>query len=242
MAGHAAMLGRRRSGWLAGWPGRLLILFLLTLVSGVAGAPIAYMLWPAPKPIAAHAPSLPITVGGVVFNVPPAAIRVGMQRHPGTQARIDLVFLWPSLRPPDGAARPSPHAMPDLSDRLFVTVSASDGTLAPLDRLRVIYPRYTAGTPVVGPDGLAVQTFRPGSPYQEEDLIHHPASAERFLLRCTRPGTPTPATCLHERRIGGADVTVRFPRQWLANWTEVADSIDRLLANLKPSEIGTIAR
>ena len=41
---------------------------------------------------------------------------------------------------------------------------------------------------------------------------------ERFLLRCTRRTASTPAMCLHERRIGGADVTVRFPRVWLDDW------------------------
>ena len=38
---------------------------------------------------------------------------------------------------------------------------------------------------------------------------------------------------LHERRIGGADVTVRFPRAWLEDWNGVADGIDRLVARLQ---------
>jgi hypothetical protein len=57
---------------------------------------------------------------------------------------------------------------------------------------------------------------------------------ERFLLRCTRDGSgPTPGTCLHERRIGNADVTVRFPRAWLEDWNSVADGIDRLVSRLQ---------
>ena len=69
---------------------------------------IAYVLWPRwpTPPIAPDAPALPITVAGVAFNVPPAAIRVPVQRRPGTHERVDLVFLWPSLEPPDPNAKP----------------------------------------------------------------------------------------------------------------------------------------
>ena len=79
---------------------RALVWLSILAMVGLAGAPIAYMLWPQAKPVAPDAPSLPITVGGVAFNVPPAAIRFKMQRRAGAQARVDLAFLWPSLEPP----------------------------------------------------------------------------------------------------------------------------------------------
>jgi hypothetical protein len=204
-----------------------------TAAAAFASAPVAYILWPQPPAISPDAPSLPITVGAVVFNLPPAAIRVKIQRRAGTQPRVDLVFAWPSLTPPDTGARPSAHAIPTVSDRLFVTIAATDGTLPPSERLKIIYPRYAAAG-VAGPDGLMVEPFRDGSPYQGEELILDPTAPERFLLRCTRPGGGTPAMCLHERRIGGADLTVRFPREWLSEWRRVAESIDRLIAGFKP--------
>jgi hypothetical protein len=220
----------RRTGWL----GRVLVIVLGLAVAGLAGAPIAYMLWPGPKAISPDAPSLPITVGGTVFNVPPAAIRVKMQRRPGPQPRIDLNFLWPSLAPPDAAAKPSLHGAPRTIDRLFVTIAASESTLAPSERLKIIYPRY-ADHGVFGPDGLMIQAFRDGSPYQGEELILDPALPEHFPLRCTRHSGGTPPMCLHERRVGGADITVRFPREWLSDWRSVAAGIDRLLAGLVPA-------
>ena len=230
MAYAGTMGHRRRRG--RGLPGRLIGLGLLA--AGLAGAPVAYMLWPAPRAIAPDAPSLPITVGGVAFNVPPAAIRFKVQRRPGAQARIDLTFTWPSLTPPDLSIRPLPTDTPDISDRLFVTIAAADSTLSPLERLKTIYPRYADAAPIVGADGLSLQSFREGSPYQGEDLIQDPASPERFLLRCTRQIAATPAMCLHERRIAGAEVTVRFPRAWLDDWRMVADGVDRLIAGFKP--------
>jgi hypothetical protein len=232
-AGTMGHRRRRRKG--SGLLGRLLVVTLAMIVAGLAGAPIAYMLWPAAAPISPDAPSVPISVGNVAFNIPPAAIRFKVQRHAGSQMRVDLTFVWPSLSPPDLSIKPLPTDAPDVTDRLFVTIAASDATLSPLERLKAIYPRYADAAPIVGADGLSLQGFRDGSPYQGEDLIQDPVSPERFLLRCTRQIAATPAMCLHERRIAGADIMVRFPRAWLDDWRAVADGIDRLIAGFRPT-------
>ena len=229
---YAGTTGRRRRQGLS-LPGRLVGIVVSVAAAGLAGAPIAYMVWRAPKAISLDAPSLPITIGGMAFNVPPAAIRFKVQRRPGAQARVDLSFVWPSLTPPDLTVKPLPTEAPDIADRLFVTFAASDNTLAPAERLKAIYPRYADAAAMVGTDGLSLQGFRDGSPYQGEDLILEPTAPERFLLRCTRRAASTPAMCLHERRIGSADVTVRFPRAWLADWRPVADGIDRLIGGFR---------
>jgi hypothetical protein len=232
--GYAATVGHKGHRG-SGLPGRLLVAAAGLCAAGLAGAPIAYMLWPAPVPVSADAPSLPISVGGIAFNVPPAAIRFKVQRRAGAQPRIDLTFVWPSLAPPDLSVKPKPNDTPDENDRLFITIAAADSTLPPMERLKTIYPRYTETVPIIGADGLSLQGFREGSAYQGEDLIYDPAAPERFLLRCTRQIGSTPAMCLHERRIGGADLTVRFPRAWLSDWHSVADGIDRLIEKFKPT-------
>jgi hypothetical protein len=214
---------------------RLLFIPLWVIVGTLVFAPMAYMLWPQGRAIAPDAPSVPITVGGVVFNIPPAAIRFKVQRRPGSQARVDLSFVWPSLDPPDNRIKPPPDVAPDVTNRLFATIAASDSTLPPMERLKVIYPRYLAGGGGVAPDGLRLERFRDGSPYQGEDLIFEPAAPERFLLRCTRPVGSTPAMCLHERRIASADIMLRFPREWLSEWRIVAESLDRLITSFRPS-------
>ena len=231
---YAGTMGRGRRHRGGRMRGRLIGIAVALAATGLAGAPIAYMLWPVPQAISPDAPSLPISIGNVAFNVPPAAIRFKVQRRPGAQARVDLTFVWPSLAPPDASIKPQPTDTPDISDRLFVTIAASDATLPPLERLKTIYPRYADAAPIVGTGGLSTQGFREGTPYQGEDLIQDPASPERFLLRCTRQIAATPAMCLHERRIGGADVTVRFPREWLSDWRAVADGIDRLIGGFRP--------
>jgi hypothetical protein len=215
------------------------IALLATILSlaGCALAFVGYVLWPR-WPVAESTldmPALPITVAGVTFNVPPAAIRFGMQRRAGMQERIDLVFLWPSLTPPDPAAKTAPGAPPASPfDRIFLTIAGSDGGPAPMERRRNIYPRYLAREPEAGPDGLALLAFRSGTPYQGEDLAYETIAPERFFVRCTLGNGPSPGTCLRAQRIGAAELSVRFPRAWLDDWRALAQGIDRLIAALHP--------
>jgi hypothetical protein len=196
--------------------------------------------WPGPA-VAPNAPSLPIMIGGVAFNLPPAAIRVPMQRRSGAHERIDLAFLWPSLEPPDLAAKSgipkqgaSKHAAPTLQDRIFMTIVAARNSLSPTERIKSIYPRYATTVPVPGPSGLAVLPFRSGTPYQGEDLIYDGAKPDNFLVRCTRNGAgQTPGICLYFQRVDAADITVRFPRDWLEEWQSIATSLRALVTKLR---------
>jgi hypothetical protein len=224
------------------------ILLLLALMLA-AVAYIVYVLWPRwpGAPVALDAPELPVTIGGVAFELPPTAIRVPVQRRPGAHERVDLAFMWPSLKPADAAPKPvapetlrAPGATPKL-DRIFITIAGAGDEMAPSERLRTIYPRYAAAEPVSGPTGLAVLAFRDGTPYQGEDLIYDATTPENFLVRCTRNGAgATPGTCLYERRVEqAADIVARFPRDWLdGDWEEVADNIDRLIKDLRSAVPG----
>jgi hypothetical protein len=228
----------RRAGGRPAAASRLTFTLLTLLALGLTMLlMVAYALWPRwpDVPAAVDAPALPITVAGVLFNVPPQALRLAIERRAGAQERIDLVYLWPSLVPPSPEA-PDVRQVPDIAgnDRVFVTVAPAD-SLPPVERLKTIYPHYTASEPSSGPQGLALFAFRDGTPYQGEDLAFDPATPERFLARCAHTINPlTPGTCLHTRRIGSADLTVRFPRAWLANWREVESGFDRLFAQLGP--------
>ena len=222
----------------------LLPMLALCAVVALAATYVSYILWPRwpdATPVR-NAPALPIMIGEVTFNIPPGAIRVPIQRKPGTQERVDLAFLWPSLAPVDGASVRSakqPPAPPDIEpkpiDRVFVTITATNGALSPDERLKTIYPRYMAKWPEPTAAGLMAFRFRDETPYQGEDLIYQAGNPERFFVRCTHRGPGRiPGTCLAERRMRNADVIMRFPRDWLADWRAVAVGLDRLIASLKP--------
>jgi hypothetical protein len=218
----------------------------------VAGCFVAYVLWPSwpSAPVAPDAPVFPVTVAGVLFEIPPAAIRAAVQRHPGPHERVDLAFEWPALTPPhaqgdaavpsvaetDGATAPSPRTeSADTTGRLFVTIAALGSLLPPLERLRSIYPHYVEAEARGGNNGLAILPFRSGTPYEAEDLIYIADQPDRFYARCSRPSDVMPGTCIHERLVGAADVTLRFPRDWAEkDWRKVAAGFDRLIAQLHP--------
>ena len=89
MTAHAlprAKTARGKTAVLTG-PFLLLVLMVAAAVGGVS-----YLLWPTwpSDPPALDVPALPVTVGGVLFEVPPAAIRAKLQRHAGQHERIDL--------------------------------------------------------------------------------------------------------------------------------------------------------
>ena len=235
---------RRRKRGVLTW----LFAFTVLLVAG-GSTFISYALWPTwpSDPIALDAPALPITVAGVLFEIPPAAIRESVQRHPGRHERVDLAFAWPSLTPPqaDDRSDKKPPLRADNAiaaaaepekERLFVTIEGLNGVLPPLDRLRTIYPRYVEAQASTRPDGLATVPFRSGTPYDGEDLIYSASGPQQFFARCTRQDRAVPGTCINERALDAAEITMRFPRDWLSDWRSVTAGLDRLAGQLSPDK------
>jgi hypothetical protein len=211
----------------------VLPIVLAAIVGAGAITIVAYLLWPTWSTEKTGAPDrLPVSIGGTLFNVPEAAIRMKIQRHSGPAERIDLNFSFPSLEPPQPQKHLSADEVDEKAlpiDRIFLSIAAHHDTLAPDMRVRTIYPRYLEQTSTPGDDGLTVRAFRDGSPYSGEDLFS--ASAPSFSARCTRDAA-TPGMCLSERRVDGADLTFRFPKGWFAQWRDVAGAMDRLTAQL----------
>jgi hypothetical protein len=245
MSAHAIAKARGRKALtpVSTWPFACLVLAV-----AAAAAFISDVLWPSwpSAPIALDAPPMPITVAGALFEIPPAAIREAVQRHPGQHERIDLVFSWPALTPAakarlrDNAPLSPENAFAAASqaenERLFVTIAGVAGVLPPLERLRTIYPRYVAAQAGAGPEGLAILPFRGGTPYEAEDLVYAVNDPEQFFARCTRQVGAIVGMCISERALDGAQISMRFPRDWLNDWRNVAAGFDRLVTQLHPTK------
>ena len=198
-----------------------------------AVAVVVYLLWPTWHAVAFSGPKqLPITVGGMLFNVPSDAIRMRLQRRSGAQDRIDLAFAYPELTPPE----PQKHVTvgtvdetPVVIDRILMSIAVRSDDLGWDERVRTIYPRYLQSGST-GENGLLGRAFLEGTPYKHEDLFT--ADTPAFAARCTRDDL-TPGICLSQRRIDNVDVTFRFPRAWLPQWRDVASATDRLLSRLR---------
>lgn len=204
------------------------------IAAACAVALVAYLLWPTWGTRGANAPDkLPVSVGDTLFNLPVTAIRMKIQRHSGPQERIDLDFLYPSLEPPGTpkhVAADTVEAAVQSIDRIFLSIAAHHDALAPEQRAATIYPRYLDPAATQPEEGLTMRMFRAETPYGSEDL--YSAASPALSARCTRDAA-TPGMCLSERRVGGADLTFRFPRSWLSQWREVAEAMEKLTAQLR---------
>lgn len=204
----------------------------------VAVVYVAYVLWPRwpDAPVATDAPSIPITIGGTVFNIEPAAVRIPSQRHAGSQTRVDVAYLWPSLMPPDPSLKVIDGKPVDPNERLFALIQIDDGALPIAERVRDIYPRYLSKAQATdAPEGLIVHPFRAATPYEGEDLVYDKTRPDRFLARCSRQGIGNAGICLLEKRAGAADITFRFPREWLSDWPALTAGIDKLMTRWRPN-------
>ncbi len=194
---------------------------------------IVYLLWPTWQAGAFAGPKqLPITVGGMLFNVPSDAIRMRLQRRSGAQDRIDLAFAYPSLSPPEPQKHVTAETVEDtpvVVDRLLLSIALRSDDLSPEDRMRTIYPRYLDQR-AEERNGLIGRSFLDDTPYHGEDLFIGNAGA--FVARCTRDDL-TPGICLTQRRVDSVDMTFRFPRAWLTDWRDVADAMEKLVAKLR---------
>ncbi|QIP09001.1 hypothetical protein [Bradyrhizobium symbiodeficiens] len=199
-----------------------------------AVALVAYLLWPTWGTRGVDAPDkLPVSVGGTLFNLPVTAIRMKIQRHSGPQERIDLDFVYPSLEPPSApkhVTADTVEAAVQSIDRIFLSIAAHHDALSPEQRAATIYPRYLDQAAATPADGLTMRMFRADTPYGSEDF--YSAASPALTARCTRDAA-TPGMCLSERRVGGADLTFRYPRSWLSQWHDVAEVMDRLTAQLR---------
>ena len=192
------------------------VLASVALLMAAAGTFVSYVLWPSwPKSaVPLDAPAMPVTVAGVLFNVPPAAIRAAVQRNPGAHERIDLVFLWPSLAPPAADGRVATKMStaegsdaiptPRTDDRVFVTIAALGMVLPPAVRLRTIYPRY------IEPEATCRASSRPRHrriPRRQRLMrattwsISRRQASSNSLVLCSRPLRTVPGTCIQEHSL-----------------------------------------
>ncbi|MEH6950209.1 hypothetical protein V4R08_02475 [Nitrobacter sp. NHB1] len=224
---------RRSRGSVKPQRGHLAPLLAAVLIAAPAVTAVAWLLWPTWTSKAFdNNERLPVSIGETLFNVPQHAFRRKVQKHSGPQERVDLNFAYPSLAAPDAPRHVTAETIEDTPqpiDRIFLSIAAHHDSLAPDILVRTIYPRYLDATRTQPREGLSMRAFRDGTPYAGEDLFS--AEAPALVTRCTRDAA-TPGMCLSERRIGGADLTFRFPRQWLTEWRDVAGAMERLVQQL----------
>lgn len=205
-------------------PSVLLRLSLAAVAAGaVALGGIAFLRPAAPqKPAPAR---IDYELAGHAFSVPASWLRETMDRSGGGVSRLDLAIPWP------GAAAEGDGEI------VAVTLVPADAALDPAERPAKLYMRFLAPETWSNPGGLVLRRFRPGTPYEGEELYLAPPDGRRFFARCTRPAATSVIAplCTTVMRLSGVDVMLRFGPERLADWTRLGAGAERLIAVMAPS-------
>lgn len=200
------------------------LLILCTLAGGLAGAGLLLLTDRPPAP-----DSLAVPLAGKTLTVPRALLREGPDT-PDALGRITLALTFPDfapLPPPDAAGR-QPGA-------ITVTIGPAEPGLAPEDRPRQLYAKFLAGEVWSNPGGLVMRRFRPGTPYEDEELYLALPDERRFAARCPRndlPDAGVEEACLWQMRLGDIDVTTRFAPRHLVEWPRLREGVLALMERL----------
>jgi hypothetical protein len=125
-----------------------------------------------------------------------------------------------SLRLPLARLISSDLADPDAAVSLvYIT---SDNSLAPSERVRMLYARFLSSDAAPAAGGLIRRQFRSGTPYEGETLFLSPPEGRAFAARCPDSEiSALPVTCFAEIRHAGYDIQIQLAKRDLALWEKI---------------------
>lgn len=132
-----------------------------------------------------------------------------------------------SLRMPLASLIPTDLADPESFVSLVFTTS--DRSLAPSERVKMLYARFLSSEAAQAPGGLIRRQFRDATPYEGETLFLSPPEGRAFAARCPTESNPKiQATCYAEIRHAGFDIQIQLARRDLALWDKLVARIREL--------------
>lgn len=113
------------------------------------------------------------------------------------------------------------------SQPVLITLAPADRSMPPQDRPRHLYARFLSAEARPAEGGLIRRRFRPGTPYDGEDLYLAPPDGRAFSARCLdrQAGSPVTASCVAEMRLGRIDAQMRVTPALLGSWEVLAAAV-----------------
>ena len=148
------------------------------------------------------------------FLIPETLIARLDQPLLGDVRRIDLRVPWPY-----GGSADVPDSPGGLEDFILITLEARGSQQTHEDLLAPIYSVYLADNARSG-GGLAMKSFKPGSPYSDSELAvdfgEHPPAVTRCDITASALG---PVLCERLAPVGGKIMArIRFAKSHIADW------------------------
>lgn len=196
---------------------------ILLVTAAVAAGSIVWLRAAPPPPHPVEA-----TIGTARLLYLQSFARQPAGRDGGRLDRLDLAVLYPGFEPAGAIVGLTPKTdVRARTDRtLFFTIAPAEDTLDPVERPIKLYARFLGEPLPERPDGLVERQFETGSPFETEDLVIAPPEGRAFYARCPRPGRKSdglPSMCIHDFRLRGLDVQLRFSATLLPQWRELVD-------------------
>lgn len=191
-------------------------------------------LWQRSGPAAGQ---IQVTLGAVRLAFDARYARFLPGRAGGQLDQVDLAAHFPDFAPAGEINGLSPSS--DMAARhelqVFLTLTPIAKGLDPAERVSKLYARFLEEEEWSHPGGLVMRRFAAGSPFANEDLYLTPPEGKLFAARCARPASQPdglPDTCLHEFRLGGLNVQLRFSPARLADWDAMTEGARQLVARM----------
>lgn len=220
-------------------------LLIVLLAAASIGISLAGRLYGEKLSLAGHSDSHEIitaTIGRDQLNLSANTIRFEQQRTGGPTERIDLYLLWPEMTGYEKGLR---HRFDDLSQPqtlIFLQISQSTMSRDMSGRIEPIYAHLLSAQQAIGPAGLTLRRFEPGTGYDGEVLFtaRRPGEAD-YAVRCLLPSTDAQTTdgdCQRDIHVG-EDLTVlyRFSSKLLGHWAQIDQAVRTYVsARAKPAQ------
>jgi len=227
---------RKRSGW---WIplGVFVVTFALSaIILLIYLAPSAPSLFEEQVAPTSRGDIIALQVHGRKFHIPANYLQYESLRQGGARREIALFAILPDM---NGWSNWEAQAFAGNSPNspiVYMIIRNESINLSEADRLKRVYMGYVTnprGDP--GEFELRHYTFRQDSGYHAEDLFVGETPGGPMVLRCVRlsPEVPSPS-CLRDMSIAsGVSLSYRFKRAHLAQWREIGDGVDKLLASFQ---------
>ncbi len=225
---------RQRSGWLI--PAAVFI-----VTAALSALILLYYLVPRPTSFIDEAPSpttrtdpIALSVAKLNLVIPANYILYASTRQGGPRKEVALATKLPGFGGySDWYASTFADNSAD-SPVIYLLIREDQLNFTEADRLKRIYLSYVAdpaGKP--GPFGLTQYSFRDDSGYRNEDLYVGETAKGPVVLLCVRFGPQvTSPSCLRDLRLGHhVAMNYRFKRAHLAQWQDIANGVDTLIAS-----------
>lgn len=161
-------------------------------------------------------PSVMARIGPTVIAVPRELAGPLPEDDRQIVGMVRLRLSWPELGPVAQDARQIIH----------VTVTPPDRFNDPATQLAMM-ARFMTPIAWSNAGGLVARSFRPGSPFETDELFVSQPDGAAFAARCPSQLTPDALQelCRATFRHRGIDVAIRFPREILPEWEKLTGGV-----------------